>query len=78
MTNELIERATRALRDFVAPSLDLDGELLEAVAVEDGIASVRMNGACASCPASITTMLFGMERELRKYVPEIEMIEAVV
>jgi len=48
------------------------------VAVEDGIASVRLAGVCASCPSSLMTVVTGMEAELRKHVPEVEMIEAVL
>jgi Fe-S cluster biogenesis protein NfuA len=55
----------------------LTAELIEVVAVEDGIASVRLAGACASCPASLTTLILGLEQELKKHVPEVDIIEAV-
>ncbi len=44
---------------------------------EDGIAQVRLSGACAGCPATIMTVITGLEAELRKRVPEVEVIEAV-
>ena len=55
----------------------MDPALVEVVEVTDGIASVRLAGACASCPASLTVIIMGLEQELKKYVPEVDIIEAV-
>jgi Fe-S cluster biogenesis protein NfuA len=68
----------RVLREQVAPALELDGSEIEVTAVVDGIASVRMAGVCASCPASLPVVIMSMEQELRKYIPEVEVIEAVL
>jgi Fe-S cluster biogenesis protein NfuA len=73
----LRDRVQAALRTHAAPTLGLDPTGLEVVAVADGIASVRLSGACAACPASIPTILTGLERELRRHVPEVEFLEAV-
>lgn len=73
---DLRSRVADALR-LAAPELGLDASELEVVAVEGGIASVRLAGACASCPATIPMLLTGLEAELRKHVPEVDIIEAV-
>jgi Fe-S cluster biogenesis protein NfuA len=73
---DLLARTAAALR-AAAPELGLDPAELEVVAVEGGIASVRLAGACASCPATIPMLLTGLEAELRKHVPEVDVIEAV-
>lgn len=57
--------------------MGLDGSRIEVVAVDDGIASVRLTEACASCPASLSVIITGLEQELKKHVPEVEIIEAV-
>lgn len=75
--SELAARVEDALRRHVAPAMELDGHGIEVVAVENGVASVRLGDVCASCPATLMTVITGMEAELRKHVPEIEMIEAV-
>jgi len=75
---ELAARVEDVLKRVVAPAMELDGSGIEVVAVEDGIASVRVAGVCASCPSSLMTVVTGMEAELRKHVPEVEMIEAVL
>ena len=76
--NTLHERVEHAIRQYAAPSMGLIGEEIDVVAVADGIASLRLSGACAGCPASITVIIMGLEQEVRKHVPEVEMIEAVL
>jgi Fe-S cluster biogenesis protein NfuA len=73
----LKERVERALKNEIAPALLLDGAGIEVLDVADGIASVRLSGVCAGCPATIMTVLTSLEDELRKKVPEVEILEAV-
>ncbi|MBP3959213.1 NifU family protein [Gemmata sp. G18] len=73
----LKERVEHALKVEIAPALLLDGAGIEVLEVEDGIASVRLSGVCAGCPATIMTILTSLEDELRKKVPEVEILEAV-
>lgn len=75
MNEDLRQQAERILRDEVAPALELDGRGIEVVAVADGIASVRLGAACASCPAGIPLLIQQMEAELKARLPGIEMIE---
>lgn len=75
--SDLHARVTEAIRIHAAPAMELDGSVIEVVAVDDGIASLRLNGACSGCPATVVTLLTGLEHELRKHVPEIEFLEAV-
>lgn len=74
---DLRDRVEDALKRHAAPALELDGSGIEVVEVADGIASVRLTGACSGCPATIMTILTGLEGELRKHVPEVEFLEAV-
>jgi Fe-S cluster biogenesis protein NfuA len=55
----------------------MDGTALEVIDVDHGCVRVRLNGACAGCPASVMFLVRGMEEELRKRVPEVEYLEAV-
>lgn len=74
---ELRARVESALRDDIAPALRLDPAEIEVLDVSDGVAQVRLGGACAGCPATIMTVIGSLEAELRKKVPEVEVIEAV-
>lgn len=74
---QLKERVARILIDEVAPALHLDASGIEVLEVSDGVAQVRLGGACAGCPASLMTLINGIEQELRQRIPEIEYLEAV-
>jgi Fe-S cluster biogenesis protein NfuA len=75
--SDLQSRVEEAIRTHVAPALDLDGVSIEVLDVDGGCARVRLNGACAGCPATVMFVVRGMEEELRRHVPEIEYLEVV-
>lgn len=75
--DDLKSRVEQALRAEVAPALELDGTAIEVLDVTDGVARLRLNGACSGCPATIWTLINGIEQELRQRIPEIEYLEAV-
>jgi Fe-S cluster biogenesis protein NfuA len=70
---ERIEAALEKIR----PALQADGGDVELVEVNDGIVSVRLTGACGSCPMSTMTLKMGVERALRQAVPEVKKLVAV-
>ena len=74
---DLRARVEHALKHDIAPALLLDGNGIEVVEVSNGIASVRLSGVCAGCPATIMTIITSLEDELRKKVPEVEVLETV-
>jgi Fe-S cluster biogenesis protein NfuA len=77
MTTELPARIQSALRNEVAPALGFDGSEIEVVSVENGVASVRLGAVCGGCPATILSVVTQIEQELRRHVPEVEILEAV-
>jgi Fe-S cluster biogenesis protein NfuA len=72
----LYQRVDRAL-DQIRPAIRMDGGEVELVDVEDGVAKVRMMGACGGCPMSTMTLKMGIERAIRTQVPEVKAVEAV-
>jgi len=77
MTEEtLFARVERAL-DLIRPAIRMDGGEVELIAVEDGVARVRMMGACGGCPMSTMTLKMGIERAIRQQVPEVRAVEAI-
>ncbi|KAM1718381.1 hypothetical protein ACFX11_026096 [Malus domestica] len=50
----------------VRPYLISDGGNVDVVSVEDGVVSLKLQGACGSCPSSTTTMKMGIERVLKE------------
>ena len=64
--------------DLVRPALQADGGDVELVDVsDDGIVSVRLTGACGSCPMSTMTLKMGIERTLRDKLPEVKEVVQV-
>ncbi len=70
---EQVEKALNKIR----PSLLADGGNVELVDIEDGVVKVRLTGACGGCPMSQLTLKMGIERFLKKEVPEVKEVVAV-
>ena len=70
----LHERVEAAL-EKVRPTLQRDGGDIELLDVVDGVAKVKLQGACAGCPMSQMTLTWGVEQALKKEVPEIVRVE---
>ncbi len=70
-------RVEHVLRMEAAPALELDGTQIEVVEVVNGIATVRLGAICASCPGSLTTVVAALEQELRRHVPEVDILEPI-
>ncbi len=63
--------------DKIRPALRADGGDVELVDVKDGVATVRLTGACGSCPMSTMTLRMGVERIIKEEVPEIKELVAI-
>ena len=70
------ERVEAALAK-IRPALQADGGDVELVDVTDGVAKVRLTGACGGCPMSTMTLKMGVERVVKAEVPEIKQLIAV-
>jgi len=66
-----VDSVRKAIQD-VRPSLQADGGDIELVSVsDDGKVSVRLTGACGSCPMAVMTLKQGVEAYLKKVVPGV-------
>lgn len=73
----LEEKVKEALND-VRPSLQADGGDVEYVSMnEDGVVSVKLTGACGSCPMATMTLKMGIERYLKDKIPEVTEVVGV-
>lgn len=72
-----MKEAVRKALDNVRPALQRDGGDVELVDVVDGVVSVRLTGACKGCPMSQMTLKNGIEKYLKKEVPEVVRVESV-
>ncbi len=74
---QTIRRIVDALEDL-RPFLQADGGDISLEEVTpDGIARVRLHGACTTCAMSPMTMKAGVEEAIKRVAPQIKSVEAV-
>ncbi len=77
LTPSVYERVSKVL-NLIRPAIQDDGGDVELVEVtREGVARVRLKGACVGCPSSQMTLQMGIERNVRERVPEIVAVEQV-
>ena len=73
-----MKQQVQEVLDLVRPHLQADGGDVELVDVtDDGIVSVKLTGACGSCPMSTMTLKMGIERTLMEKVPGVKEVVQV-
>ena len=72
-----MEEELKSIIAQIRPGLQSDGGDIEFVAVNDGIVSVRLVGACGNCPMSSITLKKGVERFIRNKMPEVKEVVSV-
>ncbi len=70
------EKVSKVL-DAIRPGLQMDGGDIELVSVAEGIVKVRLTGTCSGCPMSMMTLQMGVERAIKREIPDILRVEAV-
>ena len=74
----MLEEKVKAALEDVRPSLQADGGDVEFVSLaDDGTVSVKLTGACGSCPMSQMTLKMGIEKYLQKEVPQVTAVVGV-
>jgi Fe-S cluster biogenesis protein NfuA len=75
--HDLTEKINQSLEEL-RPHLHADGGDMELVEITDeGIAKVRLLGACSDCSMSVMTIKAGLEEAVKKVAPEIRAVEAI-
>jgi Fe-S cluster biogenesis protein NfuA len=72
----VIKEKVKAAIQKIRPMLQADGGDVELVDVQEGIVTVRLQGACAGCPMSQMTLKNGIEKILKKEIPEVVSVES--
>lgn len=73
LTAENIEKVL----DEVRPYLIADGGNVALHEIDGNVVRLKLQGACGSCPSSVTTMKLGIERRLMEKIPEIVAVEPI-
>jgi NFU1 iron-sulfur cluster scaffold homolog, mitochondrial len=70
-----LTRINEILDDKVRPALAGDGGYLEVLGLKEHTLSIRYQGACGSCPSSLSGTLMAIEGMLKQEIdPELEVI----
>jgi Fe-S cluster biogenesis protein NfuA len=73
-----VKRRVEEVLNQLRPELQAHGGDVELVEVtKDQLVRVRLTGACSGCPMSALTLAMGIERALRREIPEIKGVVAV-
>jgi Fe-S cluster biogenesis protein NfuA len=73
---DIMKEKVEAAINKIRPMLQADGGDVELVDVIDGVVTVRLQGACAGCPMSQMTLKNGIERFLKKEIPDVKSVES--
>ncbi|KAJ8529772.1 hypothetical protein K7X08_036607 [Anisodus acutangulus] len=67
----------QSVLDEIRPYLISDGGNVALHKIDGNVVKLKLQGACGSCPSSVTTMKLGIECRLMEKIPEIVAVEAV-
>jgi Fe-S cluster biogenesis protein NfuA len=74
-TEAIISRIKSIIENDVRPYIEMDGGRIDFVRYESEVVYVQLSGACVGCPASALTLKGGVERQIRRRVPEVRAVE---
>jgi Fe-S cluster biogenesis protein NfuA len=75
--SQMMKERVQEVLNKIRPALVADGGDVKLVDVEEGVVKVKLTGACAGCPMSQMTLKMGIEKFLKKEIPEIKEVVAV-
>ncbi len=72
-----MEEKIKEVLETIRPALQADGGDVEFIDFNDGVVTVRLKGACGTCPMSMMTLKQGIETRIRSQIPEVKSVEAL-
>lgn len=75
---ELVNKIIQLLDKYVKPAVEMDGGNIKFHSFENGVVNVILQGACSGCPSSSGTLKVGIEGMLKRMVPEVKAVEAIM
>src|SRR5690349_6395354 len=67
-----LDTRVREALDSVRPYMESHGGAVELVGIEDGVATIRLEGHCSGCAASSSTLELGIRQALADNAPDLE------
>jgi len=69
--SEIEQKIIDILDHEIRPAIAMDGGDVSFHSFQDGVVTLRLQGACSSCPSSVLTLKMGIENRLREEIPEV-------
>jgi Fe/S biogenesis protein NfuA len=74
LSGPVAEQVDHVIRNQINPAIASHGGVIELVTVEEGIAYVRLGGACQGCGLAKVTLSQGSESTIVAMVPEVHQV----
>ncbi len=73
---EIDKKIINILDEYIKPAVEQDGGAIQFESFDKGKVKVSLQGACSGCPSSMITLKSGIEKLLKRFVPEVEEVVA--
>ena len=70
--SDAIQKIKHVLDTEIRPAIAMDGGDCEFYSYQDGVLTLRLQGACSTCPSATMTLKMGIESRLKEEVPELK------
>lgn len=65
------------LEEYIKPAVEQDGGAIAFHSYDEGTVKVVLQGSCSGCPSSMITLKAGIENLLKRFIPEVQHVEAL-
>lgn len=73
----MIDKIESVLEQYVRPELSKHYGNVEVISFEGGTLEIALTGQCSGCPSAKFTVEDVVEKEIKKYVPEVDNIVVI-
>lgn len=75
---DIAKKIIELLDQYVKPAVEMDGGNIEFKRFKDGKVTLELQGACSGCPSSTVTLKAGIEGMLKRMVPQVKEVVALM
>ena len=73
---EIDKKIVEVLEEYIKPAVEQDGGAIQFESFKKGTVKVSLQGACSGCPSSMITLKSGIEKLLKRFIPEVQEVVA--
>ena len=74
----ILEKKILEALEEIRPFLVKDGGDISLESISGSTVNIKLHGACVNCKVNQMTLKLGVETTIKKYAPEIEVVESVL